>query len=179
MDYKRKTNGVASQGAENASVVWFISFGDLLTLLLCFFLCLTPWDRLGKELKSESHQTVTENSQTVSTFGTSFASKARRVSKIVAEVPVFEMVDGQVDLSALRHGVKVAQRDDKHLAVTLKVCEPTAPRQKLLEVLGQEVGEFVSRGAHVEFEVVGSCEGTSLLAPVTQKVVAAIRIVET
>jgi hypothetical protein len=179
MEYKSTANSVIYRSGDNASVVWFISFGDLLTLLLCFFLCLTPWDRLGKESKSESHQAVAENPQTVSSFGTSFASKARRVSKIVAELPVFEMADGQVDLATVRHGVMVAPRGDKHLAVTLKVCEPTVSRQSLLEVLGQEVKALMGVDARIEFEVLGSCEGSSLLAPVTEKVVAAIRIVET
>jgi hypothetical protein len=179
MDYKPSTNGVICGGGDNASVVWFISFGDLLTLLLCFFLCLTPWDRLGKVAKSEPKQDVAENPQSVSSFGTSFASKARRVSKIVAEVPVFEKADGQVDLATIRHGVTAALLGDKHLAVTLKVCEPTESRQSLLEVLGQEVKTVVGEDTSITFEVLGNCEGSSLLAPVTEKVVAAIRIVET
>lgn len=179
MDYKASTNGVIRDSGDNASVVWFISFGDLLTLLLCFFLCLTPWDRLGKEINSETKQDVAENPESVSSFGTSFASKARRVSKIVAEVPVFEKADGQIDLAAIRHGVSTASRGDNHLAVTLKVCEPRVSRQSLLEVLGHEVKALVGEDTRIDLEVLGSCEGSSLLAPVTEKVVAAIRIVET
>lgn len=179
MDYKPSTNGVIRGGGDNASVVWFISFGDLLTLLLCFFLCLTPWDRLGQGAKGESNQGVAENPQSVSSFGTSFASKARRVSKIVAEVPVFEKADGQVDLATVRHGVTAAPRGDKHFAVTLKVCEPRVSRQSLLEVLGYEVKTLMGGDTLIDFEVLGSCEGSSLLVPVTEKVVAAIRIVET
>lgn len=178
MDYRRVSNGVAQGRGDNASVVWFISFGDLLTLLLCFFLCLTPWERLGKKPNSELDQAIVEKPQTVSSSGTSFASKPRRVSKIVAEVPVFQADDGQVDLLRARQGVATALKGDRHLAVTLKVCDPTVARQRVLEELGQEVQALVGKETLIEFEIMGSCEGSSLLAPVTEKVLAAIRIVE-
>lgn len=47
-DKERQT----SNTAVDTSVVWLVSFGDLLTLLFCFFLILTP--RLGGSLVNES-----------------------------------------------------------------------------------------------------------------------------
>lgn len=47
-----------TRSGEAASIVWSISFGDLLTLLVCFFLVLTPWDKLKIPPKPQKTQDV-------------------------------------------------------------------------------------------------------------------------
>ena len=71
------------------SVVWFISFGDLLTLLLCFFLVLTPWDRLSNPIASEESQGVAPKNSSERPSGTSLAHQPTRGEpELLAAVPV-------------------------------------------------------------------------------------------
>ena len=43
-----RADGVYERGtSDQTSIVWFLSFGDLLTLLVCFFFVLTPWARFN------------------------------------------------------------------------------------------------------------------------------------
>jgi flagellar motor protein MotB len=174
-DYRTASSdrGVAN---EQSSVVWFISFGDLLTLLLCFFLVLTPWDRLHSNQKSQSAQRIEENQQRDSASGTSFASKTRRVSKILAEVPIFEGPDGFLDVMRTARWLTHHVQSKEAVEISLKVCVPAVERQKTLEDLGRAVLEVGGASRAVAFEVHESCESPTFLVPVTERLVGVVRV---
>jgi hypothetical protein len=174
-DYKTSYRN-RSVANEQSSVVWFISFGDLLTLLLCFFLVLTPWDRLSTPHKYQSAQQIEENRQTDSAFGTSFASKSRRVSKIVAEVPIFEAHDGFLDVLQTANWLQQYAQSKEAVEISLKVCVPARERQQTLEKLGRMVTEAGGASWAVAFEVHESCESTAFLVPVTERLVGVVRV---
>jgi acetylornithine deacetylase/succinyl-diaminopimelate desuccinylase-like protein len=98
------------------------------------------------------------------------------VSKIVAEIPVFEGAEGDADFSRTQDGLRNALARREKVSISLRVCEGAAPRQQLLEKLGALVQEMAGEETPLEFEIVGSCEGAALLTPVTEKVVAGVRI---
>ena len=76
---------------DTASVVWFISFGDLLTLLVCFFLLLTPWGGRHEPLKISKNQEVTVGSHVAEADGTSFAYRpVGQKYMLLAEVPLLK-----------------------------------------------------------------------------------------
>lgn len=79
MGFERTHNRGASESA--ASVAWSISFGDLLTLLVCFFLVLTQ-STVFTPAQSPKDRQVILSSDVAQPAGTSFATVAE-----VAEVP--------------------------------------------------------------------------------------------
>jgi len=174
-DYKTP---LSRRGVTNdqSSVVWFISFGDLLTLLLCFFLVLTPWDRLSKPPNPESRQHIEESGQRTSASGTSFASKTRRVSKILAEVPIFEDPDGLIDVARTREWISQYLQTPEAVEMSFNICASGSERQKTLEELGKVVDELGGESTAVAFEVHESCESAAFLAPVTERLVGVVRV---
>jgi flagellar motor protein MotB len=161
---------------DQSSVVWFISFGDLLTLLLCFFLVLTPWERLSKPPNAESRQHIKESEQRASAFGTSFASKTRRVSKILAEVPIFEGPGGFIDVARTKEWMFQHVQDAEAVEMSFNICASGPERQKTLEELGRMMNEMDIESTTVAFEVHESCESAAFLAPVTERVVGVVRV---
>ena len=162
------------------SVVWYISFGDLLTLLLCFFLVLTPWDRLKSVPNAQSLQRLSADNATSSQRGTTFASDPPlRGSVVRLELPLFsEDVAGE--------GVEPPKLDNLELelrrvmpegrSAEVFVCAPLDERARLVH----EVEELFRRSEADElprrFTVSRSCENDRILVPVTERVVGRIRI---
>jgi hypothetical protein len=81
-----------AQNGSAASDIWFISFGDLLTLLVCFFLVLTPKDSLSGE-SPERNQGVSLNSLTPAGAGTKVADKGLRFSAFSSAIETGLKVD--------------------------------------------------------------------------------------
>lgn len=94
----------AGRAESPGSVVWFISFGDLLTLLLCFFLVLTPWGQLTANPDRDKVQAVAPQAPLQEGAGTSLAEQsARKEPELLAEIPL------RTDLVSSQDGVVEAK----------------------------------------------------------------------
>ena len=177
---KYRHQGV-SEG-QPGSVVWFISFGDLLTLLLCFFLVLTPWDGLTKPSKSQLIQPFDDGSVAHNGAGTTFASDLPlRGSVIKLELPLFEGVgtlSGEgLSPADLSEELKRAMPRDGRVEVL--VCSGIDDRVSVVRLVGEAFERSLGSSAPIRFVVGRSCDVSQVLAPVTKKLIGRIRIVGT
>jgi len=171
----------ASEG-QPGSVVWFISFGDLLTLLLCFFLVLTPWDQLKKRSNAQSLPSVNGQSQTSVRAGTALASDLPlRGSVIKLELPLFEERGGLssegLSPAALSEELKRAMPSDGRVDVL--VCSDTDHRASVVRYVGGALERSFGSSISVRFVVRGACDVSQVFAPITKQIVGRIRIVGT
>lgn len=135
------------------SVVWFISFGDLLTLLVCFFFVLTPWDRLKPGANNKSSQALeTESrgeSHSVEQGGISLATHslkdlAKDSVVLLAEVPIPDCETGDVvcdsEFPALLANVGTENKEigstSEH-TVVIRLCAEAGQKQQMLERIGR------------------------------------------
>lgn len=158
------SNNGASQSP--GSVVWFISFGDLLTLLLCFFLVLTPWDQLSRSPADKGSQGVTSQTRLERPAGTSLAHQPPRGEpELLAEVPVYSGLmashDGVAEaklLAALEDGLR-PHRGTPGLTMKVVLCPGAADQRGSL--LGKVLPLVASPGfaqAALEVEVAAACD---------------------
>ncbi len=185
-DYRTGNSGRSASATQPASTVWFISFGDLLTLLLCFFLVLTPWGRLSSRDVSPKNQTVTPFEGTGGGLGTTLAgSTARETPRVVAEIPLFEEVatsDSPVArallLAALEDGLRGHLAADG-LVMTVVACSPEAGRQEVVRrVVPLALSPEFARMS-LRIELLTSCAEARILRPTTRKVVGTVRVTRT
>ncbi len=167
-----------SAEGQPGSVVWFISFGDLLTLLLCFFLVLTPWDRLKEGGKSKSLQSSTSTLSAHPQHGTTFASDLPlRGSVVKHELPIFsrelEMDDAEMFGVLEKELVEVAPSHDR---IEVLVCSPPEERARVVYGLGEVFKRIVGKDVSVRFHVTQRCEANAVLVPVTERYLGRIRI---
>jgi hypothetical protein len=162
--------------------VWFISFGDLLTLLLCFFLVLTPWDKLRAKANLAEHQGVVAVSSLKSGFGTEFAPAVfQSRSSVLAEMPIYEEQLGSIDLGNL---VSLAHAYEREIgpvvndaqSITLTVCAPDVDRRKVLAEVGSLVRSVVGESANLGIEVASTCQHLDILRPTTAEVVGVVSV---
>jgi flagellar motor protein MotB len=175
-----KQHRYPSSAGQPGSVVWFISFGDLLTLLLCFFLVLTQWDRLKNNSKSQSFQRSSTSLSGATSGGTTLASDLTLKGSVVTlEIPIFARdMDGEdVEISKpdnLEQELRRVVRDGSRAEILL--CSPVEDRAHVVH----EVEEMFKRGNGTDvprrFTVSRSCDNDRLLVPVTERVVGRIRI---
>ena len=124
-----KTSIFRQESHQPGTVVWFISFGDLLTLLLCFFLVLTPWKDLAKRSDTAKKQEVSDALGSQGAVGITLAAvPAREEPRTVAEVPLYDELVGSRDgvaeaqvLVALEQAFE-SLADVKELATEVEVC---------------------------------------------------------
>jgi hypothetical protein len=146
-------------------VVWFLSFGDLLTLLLCFFLVLTPWDKLSSSRVADEKQPVSSAPQTRLDVGTSLAAvpARERSPEVLAEVPlVAELATSQDGvaqaqlLGALEQAMEALGETDIE-QVTVSVCRFEESRGEVVaRVLPLLRGHQLSQAA-LKVEIEGEC----------------------
>lgn len=147
------------------SVVWFISFGDLLTLLLCFFLVLTPWEHLAGVVGGEKIQVVAAKSQPIQPSGTSLAEQsARKEPELLAEIPLRAELASSQDgvaeakfLAALEDAL-LEHRGAAGISLQVAVCAPHGePAEALARVLPLVAARQFSH-LHLEVEVGAGCQ---------------------
>lgn len=163
------------------SVVWFISFGDLLTLLLCFFLVLTPWDRLKEKTKEQSLQRGSSKPAVAVGGGTTFASDLPlRGSVVKRELPIFtrelEVEDSSMFAPLERDLSEVSPMNDR---VEVLVCGPSEERARVVHGVGQTLKRVGLKDVPVRFLVTTRCDENEVLAPVTERYVGRVRILGT
>ena len=160
------------------SVVWFISFGDLLTLLLCFFLVLTPWDRLKDSKNAQSLQPSSAENAVAQHSGTTFASDLPlRGSVVIHELPIFERelaVDDALMFGAVEKELKGSLESGARIEVL--VCSPTEERARIVHGVGAALKRSVGADVAVRFFVNLSCDVRDVLAPVTERYVGRVRV---
>ena len=180
----RGAQGLLDQG-HPGSIVWYLSFGDLLTLLLCFFLVLTPWDKLKEGQNKESEQIVATGSGSPVHDGTALASDPPlRGSVILRELPLFEGDEGigaRSSESILDRAtqIELAGLVVSGAKVSILVCEARADRAAILRGFSEVFHRVVSEVADFEIQVSASCEGAEILSPMTRDVVGRIRVTRT
>jgi hypothetical protein len=162
------------------SVVWFISFGDLLTLLLCFFLVLTPWDRLKEVRKGQSLHTSTQDATVSNGHGTTFASDLPlRGSVVKHELPIFSRELEMED--SLMFGTQERELSGGLLSkdrVEVLVCSPPEERARVMHGVNEMLNR-VSKNVTVRFLVTLKCDENEVRAPVTERYVGRIRVLGT
>lgn len=167
-----------SSEGQPGSVVWFISFGDLLTLLLCFFLVLTPWDRLKEAGKSQSVQPTNLKTEAHQNHGTTFASvHPLRGSVVRRELPIFAReleTDDAGMFRALQEDLEGASLGDDRIEVI--VCSPAEERARVVYGLREMFKRVVRGDVSVRFLVTPRCDASAVLAPVTERYLGRIRV---
>ncbi len=166
--------------SQPGSVVWFISFGDLLTLLLCFFLVLTPWEKLRPTGNLKAKQEVAPAAGVGTQLGTVFASSdVQAQSPIMAEIPIYaEHVSGESlsGLVSLANALKreLAPSAEGAQSLTITVCDSSVDRVRALAEIARLTREFDRTGVGVGIEVASDCDRLEILRPTTAKVVGVI-----
>lgn len=170
-----------SSDGQPGSVVWFISFGDLLTLLLCFFLVLTPWDRLKQVTKGQSLQAGNSNSAVHPQSGTTFAlDLPLRGSVVKHELPIFsrelEMDDSLMFMPLETELLGVSS--SKH-RIEVLVCSHPEERARVVYGVGEMLKRVSGKDVAVRFLVSLKCDESQVLAPVTERYVGRVRVLGT
>ena len=180
METDSSLSSMQHASSQPGSVVWFISFGDLLTLLLCFFLVLTPWEKLRPTTNLKIKQDVVPAARIGTQLGTVFASSdIQGQSPIMAEIPIHaEHVSGE-SLSGLVSLANALQRELDPFAegahsLTVTVCDPSVDRVRALADIARLTREFDRKGVGVGIEVASDCDRIEILRPTTAKVVGVI-----
>ena len=180
--YTSKHRPYSSGDGQPGSAAWFISFGDLLTLLLCFFLVLTPWGRLGASKQALSSQRFSLQNPPPALDGTTFASDLPlRGSVTILEAPLLANDWGIVAEEAPGFPLEALEAELRSVnfrgaTASLLVCDGKVDRAAILREVGDVLRRVSGEEGTVVLEVSGDCENPPLLKPVTEKVVGRIRI---
>lgn len=166
--------------SQSGSVVWFISFGDLLTLLLCFFLVLTPWEKLRPTANPKIKQEVVSTARGGMQLGTVFApSNVEGQSPIMAEIPIYaEHVSGE-SLSGLASLADALKREldpltEEAHSLTITVCDSTVDKARALVAVANLTREVDRTAVGIGIEVASDCDRIDILRPTTAKVVGVV-----
>lgn len=173
-----KWNG-STPNSSSASLVWLISFGDLLTLLVCFFLVLTPWHLLRSSVES-TNGVITGASDHRAPHGTSLAnSSVGPKVGVVSEVPIERhqfadergralftttLIGALTNDQALNAGIRVRMCSDSGFEETIR---------SVMSIVTQH--KRVTQG--VSIELLGTCDQVEVLYPTTAAVAGSIRLV--
>ena len=183
--FSSKYRALSHSDGTPGSVVWYISFGDLLTLLLCFFLVLTPWDRLKGGAHSQSGQAFSSQSTPNISHGIAFASDpSLRGSDLVADIPVFVgdwfgVHPKETDSRPTRIEAELQALKGREVAVSVLVCERDIDRTRFVETVGRLVRQILGADVPIEIEVRGNCSEVALRRPMTELPVGGIRVTRT
>ena len=167
------------------SVVWYISFGDLLTLLLCFFLVLTPWDRLKGGAVSQSGQVFSNQNKPARSGGIAFASDpSLRGSDLLADIPVFVedwigVHPEETESRPTRIEAELQAFRGQRVAASVVVCEREIDRTRFVETVGRLVQQILGEDVSIGIEVRGNCSEAAIRRPMTEVPVGGIRVTRT
>jgi flagellar motor protein MotB len=141
---------------------WFISFGDLLTLLVCFFLLLTP-QAPSNAGTLQTNQQVSANPGVSLNSGTDLASlPLDPTSSVTGVVPIWRdslVVAGQARERNERSAVwlwELRRSLERGQGVVVKLCDPAVEQEVVSEVAGELTNRIGAVG-RVQFEVDPEC----------------------
>ena len=185
MDRKSSLRGESS--TVDTSTVWFISFGDLLTLLLCFFLVLTPKFSLpvGKNSKKASVSAPLDLSANDGTYFARIDSKdpskdalersGRPLKSIPITVPLAQSQEVAALQSQMLAGLDVLIREPVRgkFGVSVKMCSGV----RVDDLLSGVYGKRVALGASLNWlrvEISAKCDLSSWHVSSQREVVAVL-----
>jgi hypothetical protein len=194
----------SSSAGNAASIVWSISFGDLLTLLVCFFLVLTPWDKLKARQNSKEEQIVrilplsadlvgtnlaqSVTKPTVATSGTLLTRGGlglrNRSVTLRAEIPLFQFQIGEVSVTGIENLSDSIKREvprtlQGDAVVVLRICDTSVPLDETIPLVARMLNEvgIQERQLVISYPTKG-CLDVATMRPVTERVVGSITIME-
>ncbi len=150
--------------ASPANDVWFISLGDLLTLLVCFFLVLTP-EKMSPQDVRQSKQVVNSTLKQLKSAGTEFASRPTgQNSGSILSAPVWRnYLESAKSPSSLKSAIDVDWRESlkgallDQATVVVKLCDAASEREVIGAVIRQlEVDQNLT--SLVSFEIGADCK---------------------
>jgi hypothetical protein len=150
-----------SLGSSTGSVSWMISFGDLLTLLVCFFILLTP-NAFSPVSKNELKQQVVSSVNPQESIGTDLAPKAF-VGKDshLKPIPVWRSNetapssgDGLKNKQWQRDLVERVAGGSK---ARIELCDVRAEREIFIETL-KDLRSLGVQASRAQFELGANCE---------------------
>ncbi len=166
--------------------MWLISFGDLLTLLVCFFLVLTPWGSThGRSFQGQ--QAVTAAPSIDQDNGISFANRSVGLSTsrgrvvVEREYPLTEVVVGDTQRNKLRDTLVLVARDARELQamssrVVLEVCD-RADRERVLRIVGAGLSETLGAQFELEVDIEPECRSIGNSPSQTDGLLGSIKLV--
>ena len=168
----------SSQHGHPSSVVWYISFGDLLTLLLCFFLVLTPWKNPNNRHNVQSLSRFSLFDDPTRDPGTPLASGSQpRGSVTILELPLFrQFISEPIEYGMEDVAERVRQGGVHEGRASLLLCDSAVDRQGLIEAFYQTIRRELGDRVEVNAEVRWGCEDTEVLVPITEPVLGRVRI---
>jgi hypothetical protein len=190
----------------SASLVWAISFGDLLTLLVCFFLVLTPWEKLHLQEKSEQDQRIVAPPHTMELLGINLApfqqdplsleqpvtvllergrigGKDRRI-RLIGETPIFPSQVSFDSMQGIEELRKALMREVKPLAdlattVAIRVCDPNVDVVRIAGLTERMVDELgIGAERRVLSVSASGCDKADIMRPVSDVVVGAVTVLK-
>jgi hypothetical protein len=175
------SSGASSSGA---NVVWLISFGDLLTLLVCFFLVLTPWTKV-KFGSTASNQSVTAATQREHISGTALANRSlgpRTSLEQVGEFVLSRNAFGRDQEAQLREVIESVRRTvaEGHVGarrVIVELCGSQS-RVDVLRRVGSGLAEALRDRLELEVIIDGKCGAIQAQHPRFENPVGVIRILQ-
>lgn len=180
---------LSSQPAATATtgLVWLISFGDLLTLLVCFFLVLTPWSA-GHLKEVQRQQQLTTTQAPTENPGTSLASQsgglsvsrerlviARQYALTSSLLQESRRADLQEVLKSVRE--EVTARRQEQPRVILTICGEVA-RGQVLQRLGVGLTEMPDMNMRLEVEIERGCRTQRARSSEVEELVGSITIAQ-
>ena len=167
------------QNGSAASLVWLISFGDLLTLLVCFFLVLTPWNSLRARTDAKN-ALIPVGSDRQASNGTPLAnSSVGPKPGVIIELPIER---GQLADATRNAAFTVTLRDVLtspeaiHASVLLRVCGGDR-REEIIRSVGSTLLKHKRSTQTISIELLGECETFEVLYPTSAAVAGSVRIV--
>ncbi len=145
------------------TISWYISFGDLLTLMVCFFLLLTPRFAAQRQ-QGQTEQGVTKVQESAQILGTALAPIVTDVKGVSAGVvPVWyqDILGDSADKTAIggrRNWLgMLVEQSSKGAIATVQICAGESEVEALSEVVEALRGVGESAG-QVMFQLEAQCE---------------------
>lgn len=163
----------------DTATVWYVSFGDLLTLLLCFFLVLTP--RFGvHDENSSSKERVTDSHTASLSTGTRLATQALAGTGVFARsIPITVSTSDLHDVSAVQAQVLAGWNAFRGLVgadaydVTVRLCSKDQ-REELLALVYRERLALGRQLRRLRIEAFSLCDATRWGVSPKREVVAVL-----
>lgn len=156
-----------ARSVPDTSTVWFLSFGDLLTLLLCFFLILTRQHGLPID-KASTQQEIVRAPGAVSSAGTQIASQDREVARVPSAgvpitVPLEEVHSSQAVEKAFLAGWNVlhGRIGSEPRDVTVTLCDGQHVEELMDSVYRERLSQL-SRVRSLKVHMTATCESYSM-----------------
>jgi hypothetical protein len=173
--------GHSANAGVDTSVVWLLSFGDLLTLLACAFLILTP--RLAQSRKDPPQKELLKAVHgSVESDGTELAIHSLEVSRAPSK-PVLLTLPAEgtgstaeeinmlaAELSAVRSQIQAVQG-----TVKVSVCKAQY-RFELVSNLYRELQAVTGEERELAFELMSNCDQLSKTVAPRRSLIAVVEI---